>query len=109
MRRDDIRHNSILSIKKLNAALIATILTLLVSASALFLAVEVNHDCGHEEDCPICGCIQICLNTLGNMSDGSLTYISSLIYGIVAVLTAVYHDFIGKKETLVSYKIRLND
>ncbi|MCR4999867.1 MAG: hypothetical protein K6A05_08530 [Lachnospiraceae bacterium] len=76
--------------------------------SAFFLTAELGHEC-HEEDCPICACMQFCDNTLhqmGGVDDLSSAVVSWAVVATVAVAALIL--FI-RPITLCSQKIRLNN
>lgn len=95
--------------KKIATGIIATMMLLYIVLSAFFISLEANHKCEDEENCPICECMQICQNTLHQISD----FATVAVFAFVPVLLRLGVSFVVsynlKKETPVSYKIRLND
>ena len=94
---------------KIAAGVIAMMMLLYIVFSTFFISLEANHKCEDEENCPICVCMQICQNTLHQISD----FIAVAVVSFVPVLLCVGVSFVISdnlvKETPVSYKIRLND
>ena len=95
--------------KKIAAGIIATMMLLYIVFSTFFISLEANHKCDNEENCPICVCMQICQNTLHQISD----FTAVAVVSFVPVLLCFGVSFVISdnlvKETPVSYKIRLND
>ena len=94
---------------KIAVGVIAMMMLLYIVFSTFFISLEANHKCEDEENCPICVCMQICQNTLHQISD----FIAVAVVSFVPVLLCVGVSFVISdnlvKETPVSYKIRLND
>ena len=94
---------------KIVSGIIAMMMLLYIVFSTFFLSLEANHKCEDEENCPICVCMQICQNTLHQISD----FTAVAVVSFVPVLLCVGVSFVISdnlvKETPVSYKIRLND
>ena len=94
---------------KFAAGIIAMMMLLYIVFSAFFISLEANHHCEDEENCPICEMLQICTNTLHQISD--ITTVSVIAF--VPVLLALGVSFIVSinliKETLITNKIRLNN
>lgn len=88
--------------------LLAFSLLIWLCLSAHFLALEAGHDCHDEKDCPVCACIQICLEMQKNMSN---VLAAALIIAFAVVMTyiPVFSGHIETADTLVTKKIRLND
>ena len=82
------------------------VLSLLLSLS--FVAFEAHHDC-EGEDCPICICLEECVNTIKGFCD-SLPILSAFAAVFCA---AVLCSFVLSKElvfnTPISIKVRMND
>ena len=91
------------------SGIIAMMMLLYIVFSTFFISLEANHKCEDEENCPICVCMQICQNTLHQISDFAVV----AVFAFVPVLLCVGVSFVISdnlvKETPVSYKIRLND
>ncbi len=94
---------------KIVSGIIAMMMLLYIVFSTFFISLEANHKCEDEENCPICVCMQICQNTLHQISD----FTAVAVVSFVPVLLCVGVSFVISdnlvKETPVSYKIRLND
>ena len=94
---------------KIVSGIIAMMMLLYIVFSTFFISLEANHQCCDEENCPICVCMQICQNTLHQISD----FTAVAVVSFVPVLLCVGVSFVISdnlvKETPVSYKIRLND
>ena len=94
---------------KILSGIIAMMMLLYIVFSTFFISLEANHKCEDEENCPICVCMQICQNTLHQISD----FTAVAVVSFVPVLLCVGVSFVISdnlvKETPVSYKIRLND
>ena len=95
--------------KRLGALLLCIGLILVLSVSTAFMIHEADHDCTGE-DCPVCRNIAIHIRLLRTIG------LAALILPAFFSLPAVYTAF-GRRdryacfgpETLVSWKIRLND
>ncbi len=94
---------------KIVSGIIAMMMLLYIVFSTFFISLEANHKCEDEENCPICVCMQICQNTLHQISD----FTAVAVVSFVPVLLCVGVSFVISdnlvKETPVSYKIRMND
>ena len=95
--------------KKIAAGIIATMMLLYIVLSAFFISLEANHQCCDEENCPICVCMQICQNTLHQISD----FTAVAVFAFVPVIFLLGVSFVVSlnliKETPVTNKIRLNN
>ena len=88
--------------------LLAAVLAVVMLSSAIYLAVEANHDCSGE-DCAICRQISICENLLKSLG----------LAGAAAVITAAFTYTMCKAIlpcaetigtlTLVSLKVKLSN
>ena len=88
--------------------LFALTLLLWLFSSAHFLALEAGHDC-HDEDCPICTCIQICTNMLKNMSNALIEVALVIAFFTVRSYTPYFCEYIRTADTPITKKIRLNN
>ncbi len=95
--------------KRVGALLLCIGLVLVLSVSAAFVIHEAGHDCTGE-DCPICRNIAINIRLL---CTAGLAALVLLAFRLLPVVFAVYsrrdrhaHSY---PETLVRWKIRLND
>ncbi len=88
--------------------LLAAVLTVVMLSSAVYIAVEADHDCSGE-DCAICHQIDACLNSLRELS----------LAGVAAAITAAFTYTLCKAVlpctemigtlTLVSLKVKLSN
>ncbi len=94
--------------KRIISLVIAAAVFFAMLYSALYIAAEANHDCVGE-NCPICYQINICKNTLKNLS---------LAVCAVAFAAAFTHALcrsvssgadVTQSYTLVSLKVKLTD
>jgi hypothetical protein len=94
---------------KIVSGIIAMMMLLYIVFSTFFISLEANHKCEDEENCPICVCMQICQNTLHQISD----FTAVAVVSFVPVLLCVGVSFVISdnlvKETPVTNKIRLNN
>ena len=94
---------------KIVSGIIAMMMLLYIVFSTFFISLEANHKCADEENCPICVCMQICQNTLHQISD----FTALAVFVFVPVLLCVGASFVISdnlvKETPVTNKIRLNN
>lgn len=88
--------------------IIAVMVFFSVILSCLFISEEIIHDCSGE-DCPICAILELCDNTLRRTSGATYLYMAMLLPSVFCVLLI----FTGFNErtgnTLVSYKVRMNN
>lgn len=76
--------------------------------SSCFVVLEAEHDCTGE-DCIVCECIDVCVNTLRQIRTSTFTkLIPVLILPATAVLFTIIVN-IRKAGTPVSRKIQLNN
>ncbi len=94
--------------KRIAALFLAMTVLFVVIYSALFIAVEADHDCVGE-NCPICYQINVCQNALKNLS------LAVSAAGFAAVFTytlcrgiSVCTDYV-QSYTLVFLKVKLSD
>ena len=94
--------------KKLFAGIFAAIFIMTVFFSCLFIAEEINHECSGA-DCPICAFMEECENTLHRIGSGPISYISSVFPAMfyLALIFAALSEPV--KETLVTYKVRMDN
>ena len=88
--------------------LLVAVLAVVMLSSAVYIAVEADHDCSGE-DCAICHQIDACLNSLRELS----------LAGVAAVITAAFIYTLCKvilpctetidTPTLVSLKVKLSN
>ncbi len=94
---------------KIASGIIAIMMLLYIVFSTFFISLEANHKCADEENCPICVCMQICQNTLHQISD----FTALAVFAFVPVIFLLGVSFVVSlnliKETPVTNKIRLNN
>ena len=88
------------------------VLGLIALVSMLFSVclscVETHHHC-HEDDCPICACINHCRETLRELSNG-IALFAVVFFGLAAVQgIKAFLVCACTFDTPVSLKVRLND
>ena len=94
---------------KIVSGIIAMMMLLYIVFSTFFISLEANHQCCDGENCPICVCMQICQNTLHQISDFAVVAVFAFVPVLLCLGVFVSVSYNLKKETPVSYKIRLND
>lgn len=94
--------------KRIAALLLAVTVLLVMLYSALFIAVEADHDCVGE-NCPICYQISVCQNTLKNLSLAvcAVAFAAAFTYTLCRSIS-VCTDY-AQSYTLVSLKVKLSD
>ena len=95
--------------KKRIAALVLAVTVLFVTLySALFIAAETDHDCVGE-NCPICYQINVCKNTLKNLSlaVSAAALAAALPYTLCRIIPSCTE--VARTFTLVSLKVKLTD
>ena len=78
-------------------------------SSALFVCLETHHHHCHTKDCPVCMCLQQCRETLRQLGDGLPAVIAVLPFLLLSVWISFTYEGTFLPETLVSYKVRLNN
>ncbi|MGN0571418.1 MAG: hypothetical protein ACI4K9_04480 [Candidatus Fimenecus sp.] len=94
--------------KRIAAILLAVTVLFVMLYSALFIAVEANHDCVGE-NCPICYQINVCQNVLKNLSlavcaTAFAAAFTHILCGSISICTDSVQSY-----TLVSLKVKLSD
>lgn len=94
--------------KRIAALLLAVTVLLVMLYSALFIAAEADHDCVGE-NCPICYQINVCQNTLKNLSLAvcAVAFAAAFTYTLCRSIS-VCTDY-AQSYTLVSLKVKLSD
>ena len=90
------------------SAVLCVLLVVSTFASALFIAMETEHDCGGEE-CHICECIELCEAILQQVGTALPIVTASLIFSVVSIFLHLSDIDVFSLRTPVSQKIRLND
>ena len=94
---------------KIAAGIIVMMMLLYIIFSTFFISLEANHHCEDEENCPICVCMQICQNTLHQISDTALTCAAVFVPALLVLGVSFTASLYLIKETPVTNKIRLNN
>ena len=94
---------------KFAAGIIAMMMLLYIVFSTFFISLEANHKCEDEENCPICVCMQICQNTLHQISDVATAVIVAFVPALLVLGVSFFVSENLIKETPVTNKIRLNN
>ena len=94
--------------KRIIHTLFAFVLLIWLCVSAHFLALEADHDCHDEKECPVCACIQICNEIQKNMTN-VLACAIIVMFAALITYTPLFCEHIETADTLVTKKIRLND
>ncbi|MBO4627409.1 MAG: hypothetical protein J5645_05500 [Lachnospiraceae bacterium] len=93
--------------RKMLSAVTVFLLAVVVLCSSFFLAVEADHDCCGDEDCPVCSCIELCERILCHFGRGALA-VAVMLLPVVALFAAVVAAVRERPwETLVSRKVRI--
>lgn len=94
--------------KRIAALLLAVTVLFVMLYSALFIAAETDHDCVGE-NCPICYQINVCQNTLKNLSLAvcAAAFAAAFTYTLCRSISACT-DY-AQSFTLVSLKVKLSD
>ena len=94
--------------KRIAALFLAVTVLFVMLYSALFIAAEAGHDCVGE-NCPICYQINICQNTLKNLSlaVSAAAFAAAFTYTLCRSIS-VCTDY-AQSFTLVSLKVKLSD
>lgn len=88
--------------------LLAAVLAVVMLSSAIYLAVEANHDCSGD-DCAICRQISICENLLKSLGiAGAAAAITAVLTYTVCRAILPCTETIGTL-TLVSLKVKLSN
>lgn len=95
-------------VRKALAGVIGMMMLVIILFSAFYIAVEAEHDCTGD-DCPICACIQLCINTLRGFSSGITVAISAAVPVLPILFTALIFRSVLFQETPISRKVRMNN
>lgn len=93
---------------RIQAGIMAFMVLFVVLFSTFFIAVEANHEC-HCHDCPICTCIQQCEQALHSIGTGLVSQLSVIIPILFFIVSVVICVRRFSQDTLVSYKVRMNN
>ena len=88
--------------------LLAVVLAVVMLSSAIYLAVEADHDCSGE-DCAICHQINVCENlfkSIGLASSAAAT-VTAILYILCRIIPSCTE--VARTFTLVSLKVKLSN
>lgn len=94
--------------KRIAALLLAVTVLLVMLYSALFIAAEADHDCVGE-NCPICYQINVCQNTLRNLSLAVSAAAFAAAFTYTLCRSIFFCTAVIPRYTLVSLKVKLTD
>lgn len=88
--------------------LLAAVLAVVMLSSAIYIAVEANHDCSGE-DCAICHHLQVCENLLKSIgfAGAAAVFAAAVRYTPYSVIPSCAE--LVRTFTLVSLKVKLSD
>ncbi len=90
------------------ATALAILLFVIMSLSSFYIASEAGHHC-HDDECPICACMQACeqvlSGTMGADGAGMICLVPAFLIFQKVLCADLQHFF----ETPVSQKVRLNN
>ena len=88
--------------------LLAVVLAVVMLSSAVYLAVEADHDCSGD-DCAICRQISICENLLKSLglAGAAAVFAAAVRYALCSVIPSCAE--LVRTSTLVSLKVKLSD
>lgn len=95
-----------LQLRKFRVSMIGMIMLFAVLFSSFYIASEADHDC-MGSDCPVCGFVQQCENTLHSFG-GDASDLSSAGISVVILIVFFLFLFFLIRKTPVSNKERLN-
>ena len=93
---------------RLITGLLAAVLAAVMLSSAIYIAVEANHDCSGD-DCAICRQISICENLLKSLglAGAAAVFAAAVRYALCRVIPSCAE--LVRTFTLVSLKVKLSD
>ena len=88
--------------------LLAVVLAVVMLSSAVYIAVEADHDC-FGDDCAICRQISICENLLKSLglAGAAAVFAAAVRYALCRVIPSCAE--VVRTFTLVSLKVKLSD
>jgi hypothetical protein len=92
----------------MTAAVLSVLVVVTTVASAVFVAMETEHDCEGEE-CHVCECIEICEAILQQAGTALPIVTASLVFFAVPVFINLPDVCVFCLRTPVSRKVRLNN
>ena len=93
--------------RKMISAVTVLLLTVVVLCSSFFIAIEADHDCCGDENCPVCSCIEVCERILCQFGRGVHAVAVMLLPVVVLLTAAVVMVRERPWETPVSRKVRI--
>ncbi len=93
---------------RLITGLLAAVLAAVMLSSAVYIAVEANHNCSGE-DCAICHQLQVCENLLKSIGLAGSTAATAvaILYILCRIIPSCTE--VARTFTLVSLKVKLSD
>ena len=93
---------------RLITGLLAAVLAAVMLSSAVYIAVEANHNCSGE-DCAICHQLQVCENLLKSigLAGSAAAAAAAIRYILCRILSSCTEA--ARAFTLVSLKVKLSD
>ena len=88
--------------------LLAAVLAVVMLSSAIYLAVEADHDCSGE-DCAICHQINVCENLLKSieLAGSAAATVAAILYILCRIIPSCTE--VARTFTLVSLKVKLSN
>ena len=90
------------------AILLAVMVLFVMLYSALFIVAEVGHDCTGE-NCPVCYQINVCQNTLKNLSFVVCAVVFSIAFTHILCRNTFVCTVSVQDNSLVALKVKLSD
>ena len=93
---------------RLITGLLAAVLAAVMLSSAVYIAVEANHDCTGV-DCAICHQINVCVNLLKSigLAVSAAATVAAILYILCRIIPPCTE--VARTFTLVSLKVKLSD
>ena len=91
---------------RLITGLLAAVLAAVMLSSAVYIAVEANHNCSGE-DCAICHQLQVCENLLKSIGLAAAVFAAAVRYALCRIIPSCAE--LVRTFTLVSLKVKLSD
>ncbi|MBQ4463359.1 MAG: hypothetical protein II915_02985 [Eubacterium sp.] len=108
-RKMIMAHSFLKSNMRKISLLTCVILVTITLFSHFYLAMEAGHDCGGEEDCPICACMTICEGVLHQVG-GAAPLVAAIILfiGFILLDMPIIRTSSVIDSSLVAKKVRLD-
>ena len=93
---------------RLITGLLAAVLAAVMLSSAVYIAVEANHNCSGE-DCAICHQINVCENLLKSigLAGSAAATVAAILYILCRIIPSCIE--VARTFTLVSLKVKLSN